>query len=169
MAHANATFVPTKVARQASSHRSTSSLIIQVIYLVNPPKELRNVIPEYFMLCDFGATHHMLSNSIFMAYSKDKFLQVSWGDASTSRTLSIGYLIITSYYLSSDSARSDRVLLPVAHSTPCSYRIALALFILLLVHRPKGALLRLMRSIQAFFSTGAKDLSRAAWKSTLAI
>ena len=78
IAHAKATFVPTKVARQASSHRSTSSPIIQVIYLVNPPKELRNVIPEYFMLCDSGATHHMLSNSIFMAYPKDKFLQVSW-------------------------------------------------------------------------------------------
>ena len=107
MAHAKATFVPTKVARQASSHRSTSSPIIQVIYLVNPPKELRTVIPEYFMLCDSGATHHMLSNSIFMAYPKDKFLHVSWGDASTSRSLSIGYLIITSYYLSSDSARSE--------------------------------------------------------------
>ena len=58
------------------------------------------------MLCDSGATHHMLSNATFMAYLKDKFLQVSWGDASTSRSLSIGNLVITSYYMSSHTARS---------------------------------------------------------------
>ena len=109
MARAKATYVPTKDPRQASSHRSTSSYIVQVIYLVNLLKELRNVIPEYFMVCDSGATHHMLSNATFMAYLKDKsrFLQVSWGDASTSRSLSIGYLVITSYYLCSYTARSE--------------------------------------------------------------
>jgi len=59
------------------------------------------------MLCDSGATHHMLSNATFMAYLKDKFLQVSCGGASTSRSLSIGYLGITSYYLCSHTARSE--------------------------------------------------------------
>ena len=96
MARAKATYVPMKENRHTASHRSTSSHNVQVIYLVNPPKELRNVIPGYFMLCDSGATHHMLANATFMAYLKNKFFQVSWGDASTSRSLSIGYLVITS-------------------------------------------------------------------------
>jgi len=41
------------------------------------------------MLCDSGATHHMLSNMMSFAYFHDKHHDVSWSDFSTSRSLDI--------------------------------------------------------------------------------
>ena len=52
-----------------------------------------DVISEYCILCDSGATHHRLSDLMFCDYLRDKHLEVSWGDSSTSRPLGIGHLV----------------------------------------------------------------------------
>jgi len=106
MARAKATYVPNHVSRQASSSRAGSAFSVQVVHLVSPPPEVRHVIPEYFMLCDSGATHHMLSDMMFFAHLRDKYLQVSWGDSSPSRSLGIGHLIFLGYLSSARSGRA---------------------------------------------------------------
>jgi len=67
------------------------------------PQELRHVISEYCILCDSGATYHRLSDLMFCDYLRDKHLEVSWGDFSTSRPLRIGHLIFLSYLTSARS------------------------------------------------------------------
>jgi len=74
MARAKATYVPDHDSRQAFSSRAGSTFSVQIVHLVSPPQELRHVIPEYFMLCDSGATHHMLSDMMFFAHLRDKYL-----------------------------------------------------------------------------------------------
>ena len=104
MARAKATYVPDHVSRQTFSSRAGSAFSIQVVHLVSPPQELRHVIPEYFMLCDSGATHHMPSNMMFLAYLRDKHLEVSWGDhSSTSCSRVIGHLILLVCFSSAHS------------------------------------------------------------------
>ena len=106
MARAKATYVPNHVSRQSSFSRAGSAFSVQVVHLVSPPQELRHVIPEYFMLCDSGATHHMLSDMMFFAHLRDKYLQVSWGDSSTSHSLGIGHLVFLGYFSSARSGRA---------------------------------------------------------------
>jgi len=89
MARASSTYVPSQDPYCASSNHSGSACRLQVIHLIDPLKELQHVIPEWFMLGFSGATHHMLSDAIFVDHLRDKYMAVSWGDASTSRSLGI--------------------------------------------------------------------------------
>jgi len=76
MVRAKATYVPNHVSRQASSSCAGSAFSIQVVHIVSPSQELRHVISEYFMLCDSGATHLMLSDMMFRAHLRDKHLDL---------------------------------------------------------------------------------------------
>ena len=65
---------------------------------MKPPDELPQAIPQYFLRVDSGATHHMLSAAMFMAYLRDSYMEISWGkEFSTSRASGEGWLVFMTF------------------------------------------------------------------------
>ena len=89
----------TKGAPSASAHNSSAQ---NIYFIVQPPKTLAQTIPEYFLLVDTGATHHMVNMSFWLAYLVESYIQVAWGGIdSSARALGIGHMVFTTYALGS--------------------------------------------------------------------
>ena len=103
-AKARATYQPSRDPQSSSSSRSAQAYSVQILWLAKPPQQLSHSIPEWFLLCDSGATHHMFNHRMFLANIRDTHLEVSWGDSSSSRSLGLGSMIGVSYYSASINA-----------------------------------------------------------------
>jgi len=86
-AKAKTTYQPSRDSQSSSLSRSAQAYNVQILWLAKPPQQLYHSIPEWFLLCDSGATHHMLNNRMFLANIRDMYLEVSWGDSSSSWSL----------------------------------------------------------------------------------
>ena len=81
-----------------SSTASTSVSVHSVYFIVEPPIEMPQTIPEYFMIGDSGATHHMQPDECWLAYKKESYMKVTWGkDGSYSRAIAIGHMVFMTY------------------------------------------------------------------------
>ena len=83
--------------KKSSAHAFAAS-IDAIYFIVDPPEELPQSIPEYFLLVDSGATHHMVSQGFWLAYMEESHMKVSWGkEGSYSRALGIGWMVFLTY------------------------------------------------------------------------
>jgi len=73
------------------------------LIMLSPSSRVASCQCEYCILCDTSATYHRLSDLMFCDYLRDKHLEVSWGNSSTSRPLGIGHLIFFAYLTSARS------------------------------------------------------------------
>ena len=72
-----ATYLPSQDPQGSSSSRSAKAYSVQILWLAQPPQQLSHSIPEWFLLCDSGATHHMFNHRMFLANVRDTHLEVS--------------------------------------------------------------------------------------------
>jgi len=70
-AKAKATYQPSRDCQSSSSSRSAQAYSVQIIWLAKPPQQLSHSIPELFLLCDSGATHHLFNHRMFFANIRD--------------------------------------------------------------------------------------------------
>jgi len=131
-AKAKATYQPSRNCQSSSSSRLAQAYSVQILWLAKPQLQLSHSIPEWFLLCESGATHHMFNHRMFLANIRDTYLEVSWGDSSSSWSHGLGSMIGMSYY-SASMLLQCLALSPVELKMPFLYLIALTIWRLCLV------------------------------------
>ena len=89
-AKVKATYQPCRDPQSSSSSRSAQSYSVHFFWLDKPSQQLCHLIPEWFLLCDSGATLDMFNHCMFLANIRDTYLQASWGIPS-SWSLGLGF------------------------------------------------------------------------------